>query len=52
MVGGSGMYADAVMFGLDKFPEVSKEIRNQINHFYEAHGLKSLQNLLFQKDSI
>ena len=50
MVGGSGMYADAVMFGLDKFPEVSKEIRNQINHFYEAHGLKSLQNLLFQKD--
>ena len=25
MVGGSGMYADAVMFGLDKFPEVFNE---------------------------
>ena len=52
MVGGSGMYADAVMFGLDKFPEVSKEIRKQINYYYKAHGLKSLQKLLYQKDPI
>ena len=52
MVGGSGMYADAVMFGLDKFPEVSKETRNQINYYYKVHGLKSLQNLLYQKDPI
>ena len=52
MVGGSGMYADAVMFGLDKFPKVSKEIRKQINYYYKAHGLKSLQKLLYQKDPI
>ena len=52
MVGGSGMYADAVMFGLDKFPEVSKETRNQINYYYKVHGLKSLQNLLYQNDPI
>ena len=52
MVGGSGMYADAVMFGLDRFPEVSKETRNQINYYYKVHGLKSLQNLLYQKDPI
>ncbi len=52
MVGGSGMYADAVMFGLDKFPEVSKETRKQINYYYKAHGLKSLQKLLYQKDPI
>ena len=52
MVGGSGMYADAVMFGLDKFPKVSNETRNQINYFYKAHGLKSLQKLLYQKDPI
>ena len=52
MVGGSGMYADAVMFGLDKFPKVSNETRKQINYFYKAHGLKSLQKLLYQKDPI
>ncbi len=50
MVGGSGLYADAIMFGLDKFPEISKEIRNQINLFYENHGLKALQELLLEKD--
>ena len=50
MVGGSGLYADAIMFGLDKFPEISKEIRNQINLFYENHGLKALQEILLEKD--
>ena len=50
MVGGSGMYADAIMFGMDEFPEVPPEIRNQINVFYQSHGLKSLQNLLMEKD--
>ena len=50
MVGGSGMYADAIMFGMDEFPEVPPEIRNQINVFYQSHGLKSLQNLLIEKD--
>ncbi len=50
MVGGSGMYADAVMFGLDKFPAIPTQIRNQINIFYQKHGLKSLQKLLLEKD--
>jgi tRNA dimethylallyltransferase len=50
MVGGSGMYADAVMFGLDKFPEIPIKVRSQINIFYQTHGLKSLQNLLLEKD--
>ena len=50
MVGGSGLYADAVMFGLDEFPEVPTKIRNQINIFYKTHGLKLLQQLLLEKD--
>ena len=50
MVGGSGMYADAVMFGLDKFPKVPNKVRSQINIFYQTHGLKSLQQLLLEKD--
>jgi tRNA dimethylallyltransferase len=50
MVGGSGMYADAVMFGIDEFPEVPEEVRNQIRLFYETHGLQGLQELLREKD--
>ncbi len=50
MVGGSGMYADALMFGLDHFPEIPKEVRNQLHLFYQTHGLKGLQELLLEKD--
>jgi tRNA dimethylallyltransferase len=50
IVGGSGMYADAVMFGMDEFPEVPEEVRNQIRLFYETHGLQGLQELLREKD--
>ena len=42
MVGGSGMYADAVMFGMDKFPEIPKEVRNQLNVFYQTHGIEEI----------
>ena len=50
MVGGSGMYADSLMFGLDSFPKISPEIRDQIELFYKSHGLKGLQELLLKKD--
>ncbi len=50
MVGGSGLYADAIMFGLDKFPKIPKEIRDQVNLFYKTHGLIALQELLLEKD--
>lgn len=50
MVGGSGLYADAIMFGLDKFPKIPKEIRDQVNLFYKTHGLTALQELLLEKD--
>jgi tRNA dimethylallyltransferase len=50
MVGGSGMYADAIMFGMDEFPEIPVEVRNQIRLFYETHGLEGLQVLLRKKD--
>ena len=30
MTGGSGMYADSVLYGLDKFPEINKKIRNNL----------------------
>ena len=50
IVGGSGMYADAIMFGLDDFPPIPAEVRQQINLFRSTHGIKSLQELLRNKD--
>lgn len=52
MVGGSGLYVDAVVKGLDKFPKVSKEIRENLNFDLENHGIKFLQKKLEQVDPI
>lgn len=46
MVGGSGLYVDAVTKGLDYFPEVDKHIRETLNSQLETEGLKSLQEQL------
>ena len=43
MTGGSGMFADAVVNGLDEMPEVAPEIRQQIIREYEEKGLGFLQ---------
>tara|TARA_B100001063_G_scaffold247366_1_gene293426 strand:- start:65600 stop:66514 length:915 start_codon:yes stop_codon:yes gene_type:complete len=43
MVGGSGLYVDAVTNGLDYFPEVDKKIREQLNKQLETEGLEILQ---------
>ncbi|MBC72211.1 MAG: tRNA (adenosine(37)-N6)-dimethylallyltransferase MiaA [Muricauda sp.] len=50
MVGGSGLYVDAVISGLDEFPEVDPEIRSKLNRRLEDEGLESLQKELEQKD--
>lgn len=43
MVGGSGLYVDAVTKGLDYFPEVDKSIREHLNMELVDNGLKLLQ---------
>ena len=50
MVGGSGMYADAVCKGLDEFPEIDPSIRLQLNAIYEQEGIEILQDLLREHD--
>ena len=50
MIGGSGLYVDAVLKGLDFFPEVSPDIRNSLNNRIKTEGLESLQNQLKQLD--
>ncbi|WP_055446502.1 tRNA (adenosine(37)-N6)-dimethylallyltransferase MiaA [Lacinutrix mariniflava] len=43
MVGGSGLYVDAVTKGLDYFPEVDKSIRERLNLELLENGLETLQ---------
>jgi tRNA dimethylallyltransferase len=46
LVGGSGLYVNAVTKGLDDFPEIDATIRNQINEKYNAEGITFLQEKL------
>jgi tRNA dimethylallyltransferase len=46
LVGGSGLYMQAVVEGVDKFPEVPEEIRTEIGKRMENNGLEDLQNEL------
>ena len=52
MVGGSGLYIDAVNKGLDDFPEVESSIRETLNNDLETKGLSHLQERLEQLDSV
>lgn len=50
MAGGSGLYIDAVVKGLDTFPSVASEIREQLNKELSLHGLEFLQKELKEVD--
>jgi len=50
MAGGSGLYIDAVIRGLDTFPEVDSEIRANLNTSLKKEGIEVLQNQLKELD--
>lgn len=50
LVGGSGLYLDAVLNGLDSFPIVKEETRQTIEIMYQKHGLTILQEELERLD--
>jgi len=50
MVGGSGLYVDAITKGLDYFPEVDTSVRETLNKKLETEGLQTLQNQLKELD--
>lgn len=49
LVGGSGMYIKAVVEGLDPLPADTR-LKAEIQTFYDAYGLKALQNRLKEAD--
>jgi len=50
LVGGSGLYVDAVLKGFDQFPEIDPKIREAITVEYEKSGISYLQNELKKHD--
>ena len=50
MVGGSGLFIQAVCDGLNEFPEVTEEIRDDLTKTYKKHGIWVLQKELKEKD--
>lgn len=52
MVGGSGLYIDAVLNGVDDFAEVPNALRESLNKQFEEKGLTWLQNEVKKTDDL
>lgn len=51
MVGGSGLYVEAVLKGFDDFPYIDDSVRAEINAKFDALGIEFLQQKLQELDS-
>ncbi|WP_366183345.1 tRNA (adenosine(37)-N6)-dimethylallyltransferase MiaA [Flavobacterium ovatum] len=51
LVGGSGLYVNAVLKGFDEFPEIDPSVRTAVNDKYEKLGIGYLQEQLKVLDS-
>jgi tRNA dimethylallyltransferase len=52
MIGGSGLYIDAVLKGFDDFPDVDPGVRARLIREYESHGISYLQQELERLDPV
>lgn len=50
LVGGSGLYINAILNGVDAFEEIPAEIREQLQAAYAEKGITYLQDLLKEQD--
>lgn len=50
LVGGSGLYVDALLKGFDKIPAIDKSIRDSVISEYEFNGIEYLQENLKKLD--
>ncbi|PTT16463.1 tRNA (adenosine(37)-N6)-dimethylallyltransferase MiaA, partial [Flavobacterium sp. HMWF030] len=50
LIGGSGLYVDAILKGFDEFPEINPEVRVEVNSNYEKLGINYLQEQLLNLD--
>ena len=52
LLGGSGLYVNAVLKGLDYFPQIDPEIRVNLKKSLEENGIELLQNQLKDLDEV
>ncbi|MAU64079.1 MAG: tRNA (adenosine(37)-N6)-dimethylallyltransferase MiaA [Flavobacteriaceae bacterium] len=52
MVGGSGLYMDSVINGLDNFPDINHQVRRDLNLKFEKFGIEYLQKELKKIDPV
>ncbi len=50
MVGGSGLYLDAIIHGLDSFPKIKKKNKNELYEHYRTNGIEYLKKKLKELD--
>lgn len=50
LVGGTGLYLQAFLEGLDYFPEISPELREEVSELYRLEGLSGLTMALYALD--
>lgn len=50
LIGGSGLYVDAILKGFDDFPDINPDIRAEVNSNYEKLGITYLQEQLQRLD--
>tara|TARA_Y100000991_G_scaffold14607_1_gene9894 strand:- start:6175 stop:7089 length:915 start_codon:yes stop_codon:yes gene_type:complete len=52
LVGGSGLYIDTILYGIDKIPDVEESIRKKLNKEFKNKGLNNLLARLEEIDPI
>ena len=50
LVGGSGLFIDSILFGIDDIPSVPDRVREKLNNLYKNKGIKFLCNELKKND--
>ena len=52
VVGGSGLYANALCNGIDDIPAISENTRDKIQELYQNKGIEYLRDILYKKDKM
>jgi len=50
VTGGTGLYINALLYGLDNVPETNSETRNLLNETLKEKGIEALQKMLYEQD--
>ena len=52
VVGGSGLYINSILYGLDNFPKIDSKVRIELNKDLKDNGIEFLKNELKNNDAL